>query len=240
MSAWTQIGTATTADGDVLILREQCGAFELRMNGHELMATRAHGSEEAMARLACRRLRQRVDARVLIGGLGMGYTLRAALDVLPLAAQVQVVELVPEVVAWNRASLGGAAGFPLLDKRVDVQVGDVNDVLLETRVRFDAILLDIDNGPQAPVRLGNGALFAPDGLRSIRRALRPSGMLAVWSADLCPVFLQSLREAGFRARSVQVPARQSGDPMHTIFVAVMRPALTRRASHADLSRKRER
>ncbi|HSU04327.1 MAG TPA: hypothetical protein VLI93_02030, partial [Acetobacteraceae bacterium] len=186
-----------------------------------LMATRAHGSEEAMARLACRRLRDRGDARVLIGGLGMGYTLRAALNVLRASAQVLVVELVPEVVVWNRAELGAVAGFPLLDRRVVVQVGDVSDVLHEAKVPFDAILLDIDNGPQAPVRVGNAALFAPAGLQLIRQALRGGGMLAVWSADPCAAFMQSMRDAGYRARSVEVRARgREGDPMHTIFLGV--------------------
>jgi spermidine synthase len=220
MSTWTQIGTATTSDGDVLILRQQGGAFELRMNGHELMTTRAHGSEEVMARLARHRLRRAEAPSVLIGGLGIGYTLRAVLDILPGSADVVVAELIPEVVAWNRDRLGAAAGYPLADPRVRVEIRDVAKLLADAPARFDAILLDIDNGPHTPVRPANAPLFAPSGLSLIRGALRFTGILAVWSADSCEPFVHALRCSGFRARGVAVPARlRPEDPLHTIVLA---------------------
>jgi len=190
--------------------------FEIRVDGRELMSSRAHGSEEEMARLACR-----PDAeRVLVGGLGMGYTLRAALDALGGAAAVTVAEVVPAVVEWNRGPLAHLARSPLADPRVTIHAGDVAAYLRAATQRFDAILLDVDNGPQALTRKANQLLYSPPGLELLRRSLRPRGTLAVWSADRSPAFLKDLRRAHFDARSVDVPARgPSGGPNHTIFLA---------------------
>jgi spermidine synthase len=225
MTSWVIVERASTADGDELLLRERNGAFELRMNGRELMATRAYGSEQEMARLACRQLRLAKRPRVLIGGLGMGFTLRAALDVLPRSARVLVVELVPELVEWGRGRLAAAAAAPLSDPRVTIRIGDVKQILDQSDTQFHAILLDVDNGPDAPVRRQNRGVFAPGGLALIRRALRERGALAVWSADPCRSFLHVLRDNGFRPRRVEAPALgRRGGPLHTIFLATRRPA----------------
>jgi spermidine synthase len=216
VTRWVTLATARTAEGDELLFRERDGEFELRMNGRELMASRAHGSEEAMARLACRDLPD--DARILLGGLGMGYTLRAALDVLPRSARVLVIELLPEVAGWNRGRLAPLTGFPLADPRVELRIGDVRDAL-DDGGGFDAILLDIDNGPDAPVRPQNGMLFGLAGLRRIKRALRPGGRLAVWSADPSAAFERNLDAAGYTTRLIDSPAYGEDGPPHRIYLA---------------------
>ena len=158
-----------------------------------------------------------------MGGLGLGYTLRAALDALPLTARVIVAELVAEVVDWNRGPLAPLAGCPLEDARVTIHVGNIGDVVRRAERCYDSILLDVDNGPAALACRGNGWLYSAEGLAAIRRALREPGILAVWSADPSAAFEASLRAADFRVESIGVPARQgAGAPMHTIFLADMR------------------
>ena len=202
------------------MLRQRGGDFEIRVDGHDLMSNRAHGSEEEMARLACAHLGTADAPRVLVGGLGMGYTLRATLDALPAGGHVVVAELVPAVVDWNRGPLAPLAGAPLQDARAEVYVGDVGALLRTTTVRFDAIMLDVDNGPKALTRKGNQLLYSPAGLETTKRALRRDGVLAVWSSDRSKDFEARLRKAGFRAESIDVPARGiAGGPKHTIFVA---------------------
>jgi spermidine synthase len=183
MLPWRELGRARAPDGGELILRERDGEFVIRVDGHELMSSRAHGSEEAMAHLACDHLAAAEAPRVLVGGLGLGYTLRATLDVLPASARVVVAELVPAVVEWNRGPLGPLAGRPLDDTRVEVHTGDVMALLRKTTVRFDAVLLDVDNGPAALTRKANQLIYGPTGLETIKRALRRGGALAVWSAS---------------------------------------------------------
>jgi spermidine synthase len=216
---WETLGKGRAPDGGELVLYRRGGEYVIRVNGRELMSSRAHGSEEEMARLCCARLAA-VDApRVLIGGLGMGYTLRATLDLLPPGAQVVVAELVPEVVAWNRAHLGVLTGKPLEDPRVSVQEGDVGATLRKTTVRFDAILLDVDNGPVALTRKANQMLYGESGLAVAKRALRQGGALSVWSAAPDEPFVKRLRKGGFRVETHEVPARgAAGGPPHTIFV----------------------
>jgi hypothetical protein len=159
--------------------------------------------------------------RILIGGLGLGYTLRAALNHLPTSARVTVAELLPEIVAWNRGPLAPFAGHPLDDPRVSVACTDIVALLRSAEpTSFDAILLDTDNGPDSVMLAGNAALYEPAGLRLIRRALRPSGILAVWSADPSPRFEHNLRAAGFHWRTHAIPARGApDDPLHTIYLA---------------------
>lgn len=170
-----------------------------------------------MARIACRRLRAAAP-RVLIGGLGMGFTLRAALDHLPASAEVVVAELLADVIAWNRGSLGPLAGSPLDDPRVRVVCADVAELLHPDS--FDAILLDVDNGPDAVMLRGNASLYSPEGLQRLRCALRDAGVLAVWSADPSPRFEHALRDAGLRWDRTDVPARGcAGDPLHCIYSA---------------------
>jgi spermidine synthase len=185
------------------------------------MSSRAHGSEEAMAELACADLATRAGARVLVGGLGMGFTLRAVLDALGADARVTVAELVAAVVDWNRGPLADLAGRPLADARVAVEIADVGAVLRAATARHDAILYDVDNGPQALTRKRNQILYGPQGLALVKRALRPGGRFAVWSASPDERFAAQLRRAGFAAVDVHtVPARgRAGGPKHTIFVA---------------------
>ncbi|MGH7155992.1 MAG: hypothetical protein ACREF3_18855 [Acetobacteraceae bacterium] len=227
MSPWIKLSQARTPDGDCLVLRRSGDTFEIRCNGWELMSNRAHHSEETLGRLAVRHLSEGLPA-VLIGGLGMGFTLRAALDALPLGARVTVAELLPEIVSWNRGCLAGLAGDPLEDRRVTMVCRDVADLLRETPAGFDAIVLDVDNGPGAPSTGRNRQLYSAGGLSLIRRALRPSGLLAVWAADPWPPFEDALGDVGLRWRSVRVPARGTpGDPEHTIYLACRPPCRAR-------------
>lgn len=222
MQAWTELARTRTAGGDELVLRERAGVFEIRCNGWELMSNRAHHSESVLARLACA---GRTGAglagaaRVLIGGLGMGYTLRAALDGLDASARVVVAELLPEVVAWNHGPLALMAGQPLADVRVSVECRDVAAVLSEQPGGFDAVLLDVDNGPEAVMLPGNRGLYGAEGLALMRAALRPGGVLAVWSADRSAAFEVCLTAAGWRWTATEVPARGGpDDPRHTVYL----------------------
>jgi spermidine synthase len=221
MDGWTELACAHTSTGDLLSLRERAGHVELRCNGWELMSNRAHQSEEALAILACAQITATAP-RVLIGGLGFGYTLSAALRHLPESARVTVAELLPEVIAWNRGPLAAFAGHPLTDPRVSVACADITALLSAAAepASFDAILLDTDNGPDAVMLAANASLYRPETLRLIHRALRPAGILAVWSADPSPRFEHNLRGAGFQWRSQDVPARGApDDPLHTIYLA---------------------
>lgn len=215
--SWRELARVTTGCGDELVLRERAGTFEIRCNGWELMSSRAHYSEQWMARIACERLP--TDApRVLIGGLGMGFTLRAALDVLPAAAEVVVTELLSEIIAWNRGVLASLADRSLDDPRVSVLCTDVAALLQPDS--FDAIMLDVDNGPDAVMLRGNASLYSPEGVQQMQRALRERGILAVWSASPSPHFEQILREAGLRWERIDIPARGcDGDPLHSIYRA---------------------
>ena len=224
--SWHELQRATTALGDELALRERAGAFEIRCNGWELMSNRAHYSEQWMGRTACQRLPTNAP-RVLIGGLGMGFTLRAALDVLPATAQVVVAEMLPEIIAWNRGVLAPLAHRPLDDPRVLVVCADVADLLQPDS--FDAIMLDVDNGPDAVMLRGNASLYAVEGVQRLRRALRQGGILAVWSASPAKLFAETLREAGLRWDRTDVPARGvAGDPVHSVYRAT--PAVERRSA----------
>jgi len=197
-------------------LRRRGAEFEIRCDGWDLMSTRAHHSEQALGRLGCAGLAG--APRVLIGGLGMGYTLRAALDALPATGRVTVAELFAAVVDWNRGSLAALAAQPLDDARVRVRCADVA-ALLEAAA-FDAILLDVDNGPEAAMLAGNAALYTADGLCRLRTALAPGGRLAVWSADPSPGFEARMTRCGLDWQRSDVTARGvPGDPLHTLYVA---------------------
>jgi spermidine synthase len=213
------LGRATTPDGRELILHERDGAYAIRVDGLELMSSRAHGSEEALARLVLAKLSAPAP-RILVGGLGMGYTLRAVLDLTPVAAEVVVAEILPAVVEWNRSHLADLARRPLDDARVTVEVRDVAAVMADHPDRFDAILLDVDNGPAAFTTAANSRLYEASGLALVRRNLRRGGVLGVWSADPDPPFVRRLAEAGFRTEVATVPARSGRKgPMHTLFIA---------------------
>lgn len=221
MLPWQIIDRAQAPGGDELVLSERNGEFSIRVGGVELMSSRAHGSEDALAHIGCEPLQGVPGAHVLIGGLGMGYTLRAALSMLAPTAKVTVAELVPAVVAWNRAHLGALTGHPLDDRRVEVITGDVLQVLRASRSRFDAVLLDVDNGPSALTSRGNAGLYDAAGLAAAAMAVRPGGLFVVWSAGPDDAFAVRMRKAGFRLRIETVPARGSGGgTKHTLFVGL--------------------
>jgi len=200
-------------------LTERDGEYVILVNGQTLMSSRAHGSEESLATRACGQLATVERPRVLVGGLGMGFTLRATLDLLPPDAVVTVAELVPAVVQWNRGPLASLADHPLSDRRVRIDVTDVGFTLRANPGRFDAILLDVDNGPSAFTSLNNCGLYDNAGVAAAYQALKRGGTLAVWSAWDDRKFEQRLRFHGFNAQSDRVRARrEKGGSKHTIFV----------------------
>lgn len=220
MKQWEVLDRAPGPDGAELILYRREDEFVIRVDGYELMSSRAHGSEEAMAELACRSCGSIEHARVLVGGLGLGYTLRAALNRLGRGATVVVAEIVPAVVAWNHGPLGPLAGHPLRDPRVILKVADVGLVLREAKEPFDAILFDVDNGPKALTARSNEWLYGRPGLARARRALKLKGVLAVWSASADSTFESRLCQSGFTVTKEEVPAYgRARRPRYTIYVA---------------------
>jgi spermidine synthase len=213
------LGETRAPDGTQIALTRQDREFIILAGGRPLMSSRMHGSEQALATFGCRRLTGGAP-RVLVGGLGMGFTLRATLDVLPADATVVVAELIPAVIEWNRGPLGPLANHPLRDRRAHVDVGDVGATIRRATAAFDAILLDVDNGPDAFTASGNASLYDDRGLAATLTALRPRGVLAVWSAWEDKKFEQRLKYAGFSVHVERVRARlEGGGPRHTIFVA---------------------
>ncbi|SDS59519.1 Spermine/spermidine synthase [Halopseudomonas sabulinigri] len=207
---------------DALCLFEYGDDFVIKIQGGkggQLMNTRTHGSEDALAAIPCRTLSSKADARVLIGGLGMGFTLAAALQHLARNAEVVVAELVPGVIEWNRGALGEKSGKPLSDPRTRVVNQDVAELLTSESAGFDAIMLDVDNGPEGLTQKSNSWLYSPGGLEACARALRPKGTLAVWSASADRAFSQRLSKAGFKAREEQVYAHGNSGTRHTIWIA---------------------
>jgi spermidine synthase len=216
---WELLGETRTPDGSLMALMRRDNEHVILANGKPLMSSRMHGSEEALATFACRRASTKPQPSVLVGGLGMGFTLRATLDVLPPDATVVVAELLPAVVEWNRGPLALLAGEPLKDQRVRVLQDDVAAVVRGGDDRFDVILLDVDNGPSAFTESANAALYADAGLAAARSALKADGVLAVWSAWEDRKFEQRLRYNGFRVEVTRVRARlKKGGPRHTIFL----------------------
>ena len=206
MKPIVRIATARTPDGGEMVLYQHDSDFSIKINGQELMHSRHHESELELARLGCAHLDGCKAPIILIGGLGMGYTLRQALDMLSPHAQVVVGELLGAVVEWNREFLGKLNGQPLGDKRVDLKTGDIVELISRSKNRFDSILLDIDNGPNAMTDSGNRRLYGGEGIRACRRALREQGCLAVWSAEPSKKFEQLLMSCNFHVRRFRVPA----------------------------------
>lgn len=194
--------------------------FAIWIDRTELMSSRVRGSEEALAELGLAHLAGRESPRVLIGGLGMGFTLARALAVLSPGATVDVAEIVPTVVEWNRELFGHCAGHPLRDPRARVSVGDVADAIAAAKATYDAILLDVDNGPEGLSRPANDRLYGSRGLAALHAALRPTGVLAVWSSADHDAFDARLRRAPFRVERHHVRARRTKGPRRTIWVAV--------------------
>lgn len=216
MKPWETLATATTPDGSRFELQRHDGNYVIRANGNDLMTSYSHDSEDAMMSLACPT--PRADACVLIGGLGMGYTLAATLDLLPAGGSAVVSELIPEVVEWNRGSLGPLAGHPLDDPRTNLVVGDVADVIRNSESRFDAILLDVDNSVDSFIQARNSWLCLPKGLAAAHRALRPMGALAIWSAGTERIFESRLRAAGFTASTHPVRGRKKRGGHYSVLV----------------------
>lgn len=219
MIPWQLLGEHDTPDGTRVSLMKHDRELVILAGGKMLMSSRMHGSEEELAALACKHIAEAEGARILVGGLGLGYTLRATLDLLPPSATVVVSELVEGVVEWNRGPLGPLANHPLDDRRVTVAVGDVGKTMRLDKEGFDAILLDVDNGPDAFTSTGNANLYDNRGVTQAHAALRPGGVLAVWSAWEDRKFEQRLRWAGFTVTVHRMRARlKRGGPKHSIFV----------------------
>ncbi len=222
MKPFRKLDSATAPDGTLLTLFEHDGAFVIRVNGIELMSTRRHHSEDALAELVCAPLREQVDVRALIGGLGLGFTLKAALRLLPLDARVVVAELVPPVIAWNRNPAYGLAHDALNDPRVELFEGDVTDALRQNPAAFDAIMMDVDNGADAFTTASNAWLYQHAGVTLAIAALRERGRLAYWSADDDRHFATMLRHAGLDVTTNRVRAHATTGPTHTLLVAQRR------------------
>ena len=219
MIPWELLGEARTPEGTHMTLTRRGNEYMILADGKDLMSSRMKGSEEELARLGCDQARTIEGACVLVGGLGMGFTLRATLDVMPKDATVVVAELMPAVVEWNRGPLAPLANRPLEDRRTQVEIGDVAVLLRKSHARFDSILLDVDNGPVAFTQEANAGLYDNAGLLMIKSALRPGGVVAVWSAWDDRKFEHRLRHHGFTVETHHVRARlRQGGPRHTIFV----------------------
>jgi spermidine synthase len=220
MIPWILLDTAKIPGGnEELRLKQRGTEFSIMLGTNELMNSRLSGSEEELARLSCDRIKTRERAAILIGGLGMGFTLRAALAELPADAQVVVAELVPAVIAWARGPMAEVFKGSLDDPRVTIREGDVGVVIREAPAAFDAILLDVDNGPEALARAENNRIYDLGGLQAAARALRPGGVLSVWSSAPDAGFTRRLQSSGFSAEEVKVRANgKRGGARHTIWL----------------------
>lgn len=218
MKPWILLDHTVTPDGKNITLHEHDGAYAIRVDGSPLMTTRQHTSEERLAELACAHVQAAAAPKVLIGGLGFGFTLRAALAVLPKGAAIVVAEILAAVIEWNRNPAFPLAADAIADGRVTILERDVGEVIRESRGAFDAILLDVDNGPAAMSTVMNERLYDFAGLERTRRALRPSGCAAFWSAAPAPDFAKLMARAGFRVEIQRSRARGNAGARHTIFL----------------------
>lgn len=227
MIPWSLIDTAQVPGGGQLRLKRRGAEFSIMLGDNELMNSRLSGSEEALARLACDALGARPAPRILIGGLGMGFTLRAALEACDAGAQIIVAELVPAVVAWACGPMADLHGASLDDPRVQIETVDVRLLINAARASYDAIILDVDNGPEGLTSAANDGLYTRAGLRAAHAALRPAGVLAVWSTAPDQGFTTRLRGAGFVADAVRVRAHggRSG-ARHVVWIARRAPGGT--------------
>ncbi|AGH44699.1 spermidine synthase [Paraglaciecola psychrophila] len=222
MIPWTHLDTVQIPnDGGELKLSQRGDEFSIKLSGKrgELMNSRVFNSEKVLSQLGCAHIKPHHDAHILVGGLGMGYTLAAALKAVNADSVVTVAELIPEVVKWNEGPLGHCAGMPLQDPRTKVHIGDVKELLISRQPRFDAILLDVDNGPKGLTHSDNDWIYSEDGLKDIYDTLNPNGMLAIWSAGPDYLFSVRLKKIGFRVDTRDVQARPGKGSKHTIFLA---------------------
>jgi len=220
MIPWVLLDKVAIAGGDELRLMRRGAEFSILSGSATLMNSRTSGSEKALADLACARVGGRKKCHVLIGGYGMGFTLRAALAGLRPDARVAVAELVPAVIAWARGPMAEMSGACLDDPRVTIREEDVRKTIASGASRFEAILLDVDNGPDGLTQTTNDRLYNLNGLHAARRALRPGGVLAVWSAAPSPQFTRRLQSAGFTVEEIKTRANSNGKgPRHIIWLA---------------------
>ena len=221
MIPWSVLDTAQVPGGGEIRLKQRGTEFAIMLGQNELMNSRLSGSEEALATIACGKIRDRKAPRILIGGLGMGFTLRAALAALGPEARIVVAELVPAVVAWAGGPMAEVFGTSLTDPRVSIREADVVNLIRSDASAFDAILLDVDNGPEGLTQKANDALYDLKGLSAARVALRSGGVLAVWSSAPNPKFDWRLRKAGFEVEEVRVRANGSrGGARHVVWIAI--------------------
>jgi spermidine synthase len=217
MLKWVTVESARMADGSEFVLGRHGGDWVIRVGARILMSNRVHGSEEALAEIALAKVQH--PRVVLVGGLGLGYTARAVLDAVDEEAEVTVLELVPELVDWNVRHLAALAGHPLADRRCRIVVGDVYDTLKKSPATFDAIVLDVDNGPQGLTQARNQRLYGEPGVRACFAALRPGGVLAVWSAGPSARYQRQLERHAADVEVRSVAARPGSKTRHVVFVA---------------------
>jgi spermidine synthase len=218
---WKEIDRAKVpGQQEEITLRQRGHEFSIRTIETELMNSRLHGSEDELAKLTCSRIQQKSGVKILIGGLGMGFTLSAALEHSRADSLILVSELIPAVVRWNREHLGHLAGMPLDDPRVSVKIEDVAKTIKDEKFAWDAILLDVDNGPEGLTQKANDRLYSESGLKTSFLALCPGGILAVWSSKADDAFTRRLNHCGFKTQVVSVRARKPGKgSRHTIWLA---------------------
>lgn len=221
MKPYERLAEARTPDGTVLALYRHDGAYLIRADGVELMSTRRHLSEDRLAELACAPCANRPGVRALIGGLGLGFTLRSALAALPTDAEVVVAELVSEVIDWNADASFGISTDAMRDPRVQMVHADVVDVLRDNPGGFDALMLDTDNGPDAMLMTENARLYTARGIALTIKALRPGGVIAYWSVQDDPKFAKALKHARLAVEVVHVRAHDTSGPIHTLYIATV-------------------
>ncbi len=222
MKPLERLGEAQTPNGTVLSLFRHDGAYLIKADGIELMSTRRHLSEDRLAEVACAPLAGAAAVRVLIGGLGLGFTLRAALQALPADAQVVVAELVAEVIAWNADPTYDLSAAAMRDPRVRIVHDDVVNVLRANPAGFDAIMLDTDNGPDGMLMSENARLYAMRGIALTVAALRDGGRIVYWSVGDDPKFVGALQQSRLAVETLRVRAHDTSGPMHTLYVATPR------------------
>jgi spermidine synthase len=218
LKKWTLVALSLTPDGKTISLNEHDGSYSIRVDGSELMSTRQHASEETLGQLACAHLGGRRGVRVLVGGLGFGFTLRAVLAAVAPDATVLVAELLAAVIAWNRDAALPLAADALADPRVSVVEQDVFDAIRQGRGSYDGIVLDVDNGPDALSAEDNRRLYDLAGLQLVRAALRPAGRVAFWSAAPDAAFERLMARAGFAVEVRHCRSREHAGRRHTVFL----------------------
>ena len=218
MKKWELLEQTTTPDGSTMSLHTHDGTYVIRVDGRELMSTRHAASEERLAEVACAPFTTKKAPQVLIGGLGLGFTLRKALETLPATAKVVVAELVPAVVEWNKKPAYNLAASELADRRTRIVLGDVGTLIAKSSGEFDAIMLDADNGTTAMSSIGNRKLYEEVGLAQVMAALKPEGVVVYWSAQEEPMFKKRMAKAGFDVKVEKARLHSTSGGKHTLLI----------------------